>query len=309
MSESTRRTYTQGQCSFNRFCNQFNIAPYPLQEYTLRLFTAHLSHNLSYSTIQTYLAAIRHRNIELGFPSTFDQMPLLRLLLRGVKRIKGSTTRPKRLPISLNTLKLLKTSLRESSFNTQDQHMLWAAFTTAFFGFLRSSEFCCPSQNSFNPVETLLTRDVSLSSTSASMHLKISKTDSFRNGHIICFAASGTSVCPFRALQHHLCYCPDPDKPLFSFSDNTFLTRQSLCRTLNNLLPASLNANFSSHSFRIGAATTAAAANVPDWLIKVLGRWSSDCYQTYIRTPSTTINAIPAVLARNVAQPSTTWCP
>jgi len=29
------------------------------------------------------------------------------------------------------------------------------------------------------------------------------------------------------------------------------------------------------------AATTAAAAGIPSWLIKVLGRWSSDCYERY----------------------------
>ena len=36
---------------------------------------------------------------------------------------------------------------------------------------------------------------------------------------------------------------------------------------------------------RIGAATTAAAVGLPPWLIKTLGRWSSDCYERYIKSP------------------------
>ena len=55
---------------------------------------------------------------------------------------------------------------------------------------------------------------------------------------------------------------------------------------------------YSSHSFRIGTATTAAAAGFPAWLIKSLGRWSSDAYQMYIQCPPETLRLIPSLLAR-----------
>jgi hypothetical protein len=39
---------------------------------------------------------------------------------------------------------------------------------------------------------------------------------------------------------------------------------------------------YSGHSFRRGAATSAKAAGVPDTEIQLLGRWTSNAYQTYI---------------------------
>ena len=55
-----------------------------------------------------------------------------------------------------------------------------------------------------------------------------------------------------------------------------------------------LEHEYAPHSFRIGAA---AAAILPPWLIKTLGRWRSDCYELYIRTPGTIINSVPQKLA------------
>ncbi|XP_041461741.1 uncharacterized protein LOC121413047 [Lytechinus variegatus] len=42
-------------------------------------------------------------------------------------------------------------------------------------------------------------------------------------------------------------------------------------------------AHFSSHSFRIGAATSAAMAGVPDVCIQNMGRWASNTHRLYIR--------------------------
>ena len=55
--------------------------------------------------------------------------------------------------------------------------------------------------------------------------------------------------------------------------------------------------NISSHSFRIGAATTAAAAGYPRWLIQALGRWSSDCFRVYLRVTDHTRNLVSRSMA------------
>ena len=43
--------------------------------------------------------------------------------------------------------------------------------------------------------------------------------------------------------------------------------------------------HYAGHSFRAGAATTAAQRGVPEATIKALGRWESAAYLTYISCP------------------------
>ena len=43
------------------------------------------------------------------------------------------------------------------------------------------------------------------------------------------------------------------------------------------------------HSLRIGGASTMASAGVPDSTIMILGRWTSNAYQRYLRMSDATI--------------------
>ncbi len=73
--------------------------------------------------------------------------------------------------------------------------------------------------------------------------------------------------------------------PLFRFRDGTPLTRQVFVGKVKAaLMQAGVDSShYSGHSFRIGAATTAAACGISDATIQLLGRWKSDCYTRYIR--------------------------
>lgn len=167
--------------------------------------------------------------------------------------------------------------------------MIWAACCTAYFGLLRVSEFTTPSPNHASSIPALLISDIALDSHTTPQLVRItlqqSKTDQFRQGTHIYLGKTGHQVCPVMALIQYLARRGDKPGPLFILPDNKSLTRTMFRAALNKAFkelkmdPVSFN----THSFRIGAATSAKQAGISDSHLKALGRWKSNAYLRYIR--------------------------
>lgn len=149
------------------------------------------------------MAAVKHFTIIQGYPLDFKNFDRLSLLIRGIKRAEGKKfSLPKRRPITPNLLHTIHDNLFINSYRVyEDKLMLWAALLTAFFGFLRVSEYTSSHKTKFDPSVTLLFEDISFDGDFVNINIKGSKTDPFRHGITLRLAANGTTLCPVSALK------------------------------------------------------------------------------------------------------------
>ena len=278
--------------------------PLPITQNTLILFATYLCPTHSHKNISAHIAAIKFTSEIEGYDPDFTPFRRLYRVIRGIKRTQGSCfKKPPRIPITPSLLNQLGINLWNSLTAYQDKTMLWAAMLTAFYGFLRVSEYTSSHVKKYNPLTTLCYEDITIQShTIISIKIKSSKTDPFRQGTTLYLHRNNSPLCPFHALTNYLHIHPTRQGPLFTWHDGRFLTRSGLAAILLKIKPQHIT-SMSSHSFRIGAATTAAAAGFPRWLIQALGRWSSNCYKEYIRIPQTTLCNISDALAHTNPPP------
>ena len=209
--------------------------------------------------------------------------------MTGIQKEKCKTSSPKvGLRITMSIMAQIKSILTKHSKNYQST-IIWVAYCTAFFGFLHVNEFTVPSPYKYDPNVHLSLSDVTLDNTYppevVRLHIKQSKTDPFRKGTYIHLGRMYQNVCPVQALLLYVAIRGKQPGPLFVLSDNTMLTRHYFSSVLKDTI-GKLNLDthsYKTHSFRIGAATTAKQAGVSDTHIKSLGRWHSNAYQRYIR--------------------------
>ena len=190
VAQTTRRTYQSGLARYYTFCSQYNLTAIPASSLTLQYFCAQQSQHVSCKTIKVYLVAIRLAHIESGMSDPTVES-LLKLVCRGIRRLQGDN-QCTCLPITVNLLLTLKNQLAHLNCSYGEQRMLWAAFSIAFYGFLRVSEYT-----------DLRCGDVPHCGDPISIPLHQSKTAPFRRGYNIRLFWTTSSTCPYHAFE---CY-------------------------------------------------------------------------------------------------------
>ena len=304
VAPSTRATYASAQRRFLSFCHFANIIqPFSVTERALGEFVASLGEqNLRHRTIKCYLSGVQFAQIQLGLGDPFKDKntSLLDYLLQGIKHVQARAGEPPkpRLLITPDILGRLKTIWLRPPSN-RNHIMLWAAACTGFFGFLRAGEFTVPSLQGYDQEVYLNLGDLAIDSHTAPslirIRIKQSKTDPFRQGVDIFVGATKADICPVQALVNYIGVHGTTPGPLFVFRSGAPLTRATLATEVQAALKLAGVAPdaYTGHSFRIGAAMTAAKCGLEDSPIQTL---RSTAHLAYIKIPPQHLAAVGRVL-------------
>ena len=308
LASSTRKTYSSGQRSYIDFVRVRPPLLHAPGQYLpatnqgiLEWVTSLGDRALLPKTIKSYISSVRSLHVDAGLPFECCESPTVQRLVRGIKRFYGERVRTPKLPVTLPILRKL-TSV-SGDLSLRDNLNFDAAIKIAWSGFLRCGEFTVPDGHSFDPAVHLTRSSITfIPSIGEPTHIRLtlpsSKTDPFRKGVSILVAKAlsekeADSTCAVLALRRLFLQDPQPssNSPLFTDGTGSPLSRNSFISLLKIRLAAiGLDqARYSGHSFRRGAATSAATVGYSDYEIQLLGRWRSDAYKLYIDVPDARI--------------------
>jgi len=292
ISSSSIPTYQRAWAVYKQFLAQQYGSPdfsLPLKPECLALFVAYLAkHMYAASTAFTYISAIgyAHRLAGLVDPT---QCSCVKLALKGFAKLNPSFD--KRLPITLPILERLIQSFNHTISDNYRRKLMGAMCSTAFFAALRVGEMTYSGkQNTKNVIQLdQISFMKSAEGNTASLRLTFRfYKHSLAAHHAEVELTKSFPICPVTLMAQFLSVRPTQPGPLFCWADGSPILRSQFVEELNRSLAfcGLDSALYKSHSFRIGAASWAAAQGLSDLQIKRFGRWKSNAFLRYIRTPS-----------------------
>uniref|UniRef100_A0ABM5GIP4 Uncharacterized protein isoform X2 n=1 Tax=Pogona vitticeps TaxID=103695 RepID=A0ABM5GIP4_9SAUR len=238
---------------------------------------------LTPGTIKGKLAAMSFYARANGIRDTSNDFRIKKMI-EGWSRERGKRT-DDRTPISPALLSRLCDGWGRICTDRYEESLFRAAALLAFFGAMRISELVALGKKDVSR-KALQLDDVTVWDDQVKVRLRSSKTDQYGFGCMVILGqCSLVSICPVRAIREFGILRGTEKGYFFQHKDGKPLTKYQFWsltdRALKNIGIG--NMRFGTHSFRIGAASTAALLGYDAGKIKRLGRWSSGCFRKYIR--------------------------
>ena len=263
--------------------------------------------NLKASTIKAYLAGIRMQHLMRGFLVAGLKPDIVKLMITGAENLDAIQARlegkKQRQPVTWDLLKRIKERLFEVRGSKSWKKTVWMTCALAFSGSFRIHELLSKHKMRFSAGKDLVGKSVKKRTwvkegkqkTCLEIHLVHPKEARLSQGvKVDLFAIEGEEswACPVKAYEAYMgTGCQgNENEPFVREEDGRNYTGADFNRDLKKLLVGIIDYKegaVTSHSFRAGLATWMARAGYSDEEIMLTGRWRSQAFLNYVKTPRT----------------------
>lgn len=216
-------------------------------------------------TIKGYLAGLRSLRLDCTLDKAELEIyshPMLQRIIAGLRRLYGEGNTRKRWLITHNILLKLISRFYQTTLEGANLH---AVFCLAFTGFLRMGKFTYDKVESDFSSWNFTRGFVSLSEDRLFLVIPSCKTDPFRQGVTLTISAASDGACAIKSLNKLFTRFPRANyQRLFSNHVGTFSRNYVTRKLQEGIRVLGYEGNYTGHSFRRGAATSARLAGLSE---------------------------------------------
>jgi len=290
-ASSTRESYSAGVLVYHVYCDKKGIPEElraPTSQDIITSLVASLAGSYSGSTISNYVHGVRAWHVLHGLSWKPDRLELDAVLKAAERLAPSSSKRKKRQPYTPEFIARLRLQL---ALDNPFDAAVFACLTTCFYAAARVGEFVVPRLDSFAPSLHVTTANIRVDRDPNGLevtvlHLPHTKAAPLE-GEDVYWSSHPGPTDPYDALENHRqVNHPPPDAHLFAYQHKGRLRPLTKTAFIKRLASAAQQANLEplqGHGIRIGATLFYLLSGMPIEAMKVMGRWSSDAFLSYLR--------------------------
>jgi hypothetical protein len=290
-ADSTRESYSSGILVYHVYCDLKGIPEEqraPASQSNITSFVVSLAGSYSGSTISNYIHGIRAWHILHGLEWRLNPLEL-DAALKGAERLAPpSSRRKKRHPY---TPKFIATLRDHLALNAPFDAAVFACLVVCFYAAGRVGEFVVPRLDAFSPSRHVTVANLRVNRDAAGLevtvlHLPHTKAAPLE-GEDVFWSSHPGPTDPYEALKNHQqVNRPSENDHLFAYQHKGQLRPLTKPAFIKRLAWAARQAGvepLQGHGIRIGATLFYLLSGLPIEAMKVMGRWSSDAFLSYLR--------------------------
>ena len=269
-----------------QFCTNYNLQALPTSQDVLVWYAQYTANTVkAHATVISYLSGIKTLHLLLGLSTEPFRSFLLKLTLRGLRRL--NTHKPKQ--AAPMTPLLLTKMYSKLDMTKEKDRIFWAVSLLSFFLLFRKSNLVPAKKSGFQEQKQITWGDFESKGGRVLCNIRWTKTNQYRD-ELLSFPLPHlpwSVLCPVRALRNVRTAARKDSDHCFALLEGGSYTYSMFNAKLKKVVKmcGEDETTYSSHSYRHGGSTWCFLSGVPTELIHVLGNWSSDCYLRYIHYP------------------------